>query len=141
MKSNMKPVVAAVAFVSLMALAMPTAAQAAKCSNATLSGTYEATLSGTVNGLPFAALDLVTADGNGNITATGTIVYDGTVIPSTFTATYTVNSDCSGSFSSDTGTTENFLIKENGSEVQIIVTGTPLGPATVTGLAKNAASK
>ena len=96
------------------------------CSNATLRGDYGATLTGTVNNLPFAALNLVN----------GTIVYNGTVIPSSFTATYTVNPDCSGSFSSSSGTTENIVINRDGSEVQIIVTGLALGPATVTGLAK-----
>ena len=106
------------------------------CSNATLRGDYGATLTGTVNNLPFAALNLVNGDGNGNITGEGTIVYNGTVIPSSFTATYTVNPDCSGSFSSSSGTTENIVINRDGSEVQIIVTGLALGPATVTGLAK-----
>jgi hypothetical protein len=89
-----------------------------------------------VNNLPFAALNLVNGDGNGNITGEGTIVYNGTVIPSSFTATYSINPDCSGSFSSSSGTTENIVISRDGGEVQIIVTGLALGPATVTGLAK-----
>lgn len=143
MKPSINSAMATTVLAGMVVLAMASSAQASNqpCSNATLSGDYGATLTGTVNSLPFAALDLVTADGNGNITGTGTIVSNGTVIPTSFTATYTVNSDCSGSFSSSTGTTENIVIKRDGSEVEIIVTGTPLGPATVTGLAKNLASK
>ena len=120
----------------LAALAPGAQADPKGCSNATLKGTYESLLSGIVNGVPFSALDLVMADGNGNITASGTIVDNGTVIPTTFTATYTVNSDCTGTFSSSSGTTENVELLLDGSEVRIIVTGTALGPATVTGLAK-----
>jgi hypothetical protein len=109
------------------------------CSNATLKGHYSALLTGSVNGLPFAALDLVISDGNGNISGTGTVVVNGSPMPTSFTATYTVNSNCSGSFVSDTGTTEDITVSLDGSEVQIILTSTPLGAATVTGAAKNLA--
>jgi hypothetical protein len=105
------------------------------CSNRTLKGDYGSSLNGTVNGLPFAAVNLVSADGDGNITGNGTIVLDGAVIPSSFTATYVVNADCSGSFESDSGTMENIVISRDGRLVQIIVTGLALGPATVSGTA------
>lgn len=43
-------------------------AQAKKaCSNATLSGDYAVVITGDIAGLPFGALDLATADGNGNL--------------------------------------------------------------------------
>ncbi|HUI43126.1 MAG TPA: hypothetical protein VL523_14280 [Terriglobia bacterium] len=139
MRSNVKSAIATPFLASLIMLAMTSTARAGDkgCSNRTLSGSYGATLTGTVNGEPFAALDSVTSDGHGNITGTGTISLDGTIIPSTFTATYTVNSDCTGSFSSSSGTTENLVITQDGSEVQFIVTATALGPATVTGSAKS----
>jgi hypothetical protein len=38
---------------------------------------------------------------------------------------------------SDTGTTENITVSLDGNEVQIMLTATPLGAATVTGVAKN----
>jgi hypothetical protein len=143
MKLNIKTAMATMVLAGAMVLNLVSnaSAQAHKsCSNATLRGAYGATLTGTVNNLPFAALNLVNGDGNGNITGEGTIVYNGTVIPSSFTATYTINSDCSGSFSSSSGTTENIVISRDGGEVQIIVTGLALGPATVTGLAKKLTS-
>jgi hypothetical protein len=128
-----------VASVSLLLSVMSTASTndlaIRACSNRTLRGDYGSSLSGTVNGLPFAAVNLVSADGNGNITGSGTIVLDGAVIPSTFTATYVVNADCSGSFQSDSGTTENIVISRDGRLVQLIVTGLALGPATVSGTA------
>ena len=50
--------------------------------NRILKGDYGSSLNGTVNGLPFAAVNLVSADGDGHITGSGTIVLDGAVIPS-----------------------------------------------------------
>ena len=144
MKPNIKTTIATTILAGTIVLNMVSNAQAwqppKSCSNSTLRGDYGATLTGTVNNLPFAALNLVNGDGNGNITGEGTIVYDVTVIPSSFTATYTINPDCYGSFSYSTGTTENIVISREGSEVQIIVTGLALGPATVTGLAKKLTS-
>ena len=125
MKPSMKTAIATTMLTGAIVLNMVSNvhAQPAKaCSNATLRGDYGATLTGTVNNLPFAALNLVNGDGNGNITGEGTIVYNGAVIPSSFTATYTINPDCSGSFSSSSGTTENIVVSRDGSEVQIIVT-------------------
>jgi hypothetical protein len=143
MKLNIKTAMATMVLAGTMVLNLASNANAQppkSCSNATLRGAYGATLTGTVNNLPFAAVNLVNGDGNGNITGEGTIVYNGSVIPSSFTATYTINPDCSGSFSSSSGTTENIVISRDGGEVQIIVTGLALGPATVTGLAKQLTS-
>jgi len=139
MKTKRNATFAATLFVGIFSLAMVPGAYAnsRSCSDATLKGHYSALLNGSVNGAPFAALDIVISDGNGNITGTGTVVVNGTPMPTSFTATYTVNPDCSGSFVSDTGTTEDITVSRDGSEVQIILTGTPLGPATVTGVAKN----
>ena len=119
-------------------LGLATAAQAradgAHCSNATLKGTYSAAITGTLGGAPFAELDLVTSTGNGTFSGTGTISENGVIstdVP--VSATYTVNSDCSGSAVLSNGVTQNFNIKADGSEVDIIAT---TSGATVTAVAK-----
>jgi hypothetical protein len=123
-----------VTVLAVLCVVMPAAAQnGPKCSNATLKGSYSATITGTLGGVPFAELDLVRSTGNGTFTGTGTASMDGTISTVSFTATYTVNSDCSGSASLSTGVTQNFNIKSDGSEVMLIAT-TP--GATVTGDAK-----
>jgi hypothetical protein len=106
------------------------------CSLKTLNGAYASNQAGTLNGLPVALVNRVVSDGNGNITGSGTRVANGivTVIPS-FTATYTINSDCTGTFTTSTGVQQNLVITQNGKEVQFIVTVSPAGPATISGRA------
>ena len=139
----MKPIIksaiatTALACMSILAMAANAHAGAKTCSNHTLSGSYGSTLTGTVNNLPFAAVNLVSSDGDGNTNGSGTIVYNGTVIPSAFTATYTINSDCSGSFVSSAGISESIVISRDGSLVHIIVAGLALGPAAVSGSAQS----
>jgi len=150
MKSRIKSVGAVVALTGMMVLAMATGAKADDapyCSNATLKGQYADTETGTatVSGVPvpFAALEITTADGKGNISGTRTLVVDGTVSTETVSATYSISSDCSGTFSYASGVTKSIAVQQDGSLVQIIVT-TPaasLSPATITGLARNLASR
>jgi hypothetical protein len=123
--------VTALAVLSLVTPAV--ARDGRKCSNATLNGSYSATIIGTLGGQPFAELDLVTSTGIGAFTGNGTLSMNGVISPVSFTATYTVNSDCSGSASLSTGVTQNFNIKSDGSEVMLVAT-TP--GATATGDAK-----
>jgi len=149
MKSRIKSVGAVVALTGMMVLAMASGAKAdgaPYCSDATLKGQYAATITGTVTVsgvlVPFARLAIFTADGKGNISGTGTDVVDGSVstdLP--LTATYTINSDCSGTITTASGVTNNLAIKQDGSEVQMIFTSVAadLSPATITGLAKNVA--
>jgi len=104
------------------------------CSNATLSGTYSATITGTLGGAPFAELDLVTSTGDGTFSGTGTVSENGTIsadVP--VSATYTINSNCSGSAVLSSGVTQNFNISADGSEVDIIAT---TSGATITAVAK-----
>lgn len=78
-------------------------AQAA-CSNATLSGTYGALVSGYIlsgsDGAPLAvplprvAINLLTADGDGTITRAGTQNTGGTVSQNPGMGSYSVNADC-----------------------------------------------
>jgi hypothetical protein len=138
MKRTMNSAMALTAAGMLVMLMAPGAQAAPSCSNRTLKGAYGATITGTIAGLPFAELDLVTADGKGNFSGTGTVSYDGSISTVTFTATYSVNSNCSGSASLSTGVTQNLVIKADGSEVQFIGTNSP--EAQVTGDAKQLAS-
>jgi hypothetical protein len=89
---------------------------AAHCSNASLNGTYaysgqgfgEVTADISSAGFaPFAQTGLAVLDGKGHITS-GTLTYSTTTanggnFRGTFTGTYTVNDDCSGTATTDLG--------------------------------------
>jgi hypothetical protein len=134
----MKRIINVKAAISLLGasliLAAPALAKSNACSVATLQGSYGATITGTVAGLPFAELDLVTSDGHGNVSGNGTLSYNGAITPVTFTFTYTFNADCSGSAVFSNGVTQNLIITTDGSDVQFIGTNNP--SAQVTGHAK-----
>jgi hypothetical protein len=103
------------------------------CNLETLQGAYGSRQDGTLNGLPFDQVNRISSDGAGNITGAGTVVLNGNVIPVTFAATYTVDPDCRGVFSSSTGIVQHFVIKEDGSEVKFIMIAHPAGPANISG--------
>ena len=96
----------AIATVAALALVIaPTAkAQVNKgCDNATLQGTFAYTITGSyvapaTPGL-YAEVGSQTFDGSGTTVATGMSNSNGTAAASTRTGTYTVNSDCTGTFS------------------------------------------
>ncbi|HEV3277243.1 MAG TPA: hypothetical protein VG860_10545 [Terriglobia bacterium] len=138
MKRVTNSIIAASALAILVLAAAPGAKAASACSNHTLVGSYGATITGSIAGLPFAELDLVSAAGNGTFTGTGTVSYNGSVSTVTFTATYTINANCTGSASLSTGVTQNLVIKADGSEVMFI--GTNSSEAQVTGDAKRLGS-
>ena len=122
---------------ALTALALSPAAWAEpqQCSPATLDGAYMSNQSGILNGLPIAQVNRIVADGMGGATGSGTVVVNGvaTVIP-LITATYTVNVDCTGTLSSvPAGLSQNFVIKNDGSQIFFIVTAHPAGAATMSG--------
>ncbi len=119
----------------LPALATTARADNGGCSNATLKGSYAAVLTGFSSGFAFAALDLAVADGYGNITGTGTVNVNGTVNSVPFTATYTVNADCSGTATFSNGSTQSLVVKRDGSEAYIIRTGPAATGTVVTGTA------
>lgn len=125
MKCAIRPKIEVSILATVLALAaVPTAkAKEKSCSNSTLSGTYGALIRGTASGLPFAALDVVTVDGNGNFSGTGTIAYNGVISQNvSISATYSINSDCSGSVSFSSGATQSVVITRDGDEVQFIRT-------------------
>lgn len=122
---------------SLM-LAAPAMANPKKCSLATFQGSYGATITGTAGGLPFAELDLVSADGKGNVSGSGTESYNGVITPVTFTFTYTLAADCEGSAVFSNGVTQTFIITTDGSDIQFIATNNPA--AQIVGHAKQLAN-
>ena len=131
---------------ALAALALSAPAWAdppGQCSVSTLNGAYMSEQSGTLNGLPLVQVNRIVADGQGGFTGSGTVVVDGvvTIIP-LITATYTVNSDCTGTLTSvPAGLSQNFVVKDDGSQVFFIVTAHPAGVATISGEAVRLSKK
>ena len=104
-----------------------------QCGPGTLKGTYMSEQRGDLNGLPVTQVNRIVSDGMGGITGNGTIVVNGvvTVIP-LITATYTIDADCNGTLTSvPAGLSQNFVIREDGSQVFFIVTANPAGAATI----------
>ena len=92
------------AAVTALALAISPAAKASDkgCTNATLRGSYAQTGSGVITAPPdqagpFANVGTLVFDGNGGLTGT-LVVSSGTSSQATETGTYTVNSDCTGTY-------------------------------------------
>jgi hypothetical protein len=130
---------------ALAALALSPAAWANppdQCSQATLNGAYMSSQSGTLNGLPLVQVNRIVADGQGGFTGSGTVVVNGVVSTVAITATYTVNSDCTGTLTSvPAGLSQNFVVKDDGSQVFFIVTAHPAGAATISGEAVRLSKK
>jgi len=99
------------------------ASGSSECSNGTLQGTYGFTRQGFNPAAGHVgAIGQITFDGDGNFTGLQTNVTEATgVIRSTFTGTYEVNSDCTGSGVSGT-TTLDLVIVNGGDEVFAIGT-------------------
>jgi len=108
----------------LAALALLTTAAYAKdsCNLATLKGNYAMTFSGFVvvnnTSQPFYGEGLLTFDGAGNVA--GPINYSLNGVPTNgpYTATYTVNPDCTGvANGTNGGDSVAFVILDDGSEI------------------------
>jgi hypothetical protein len=102
-----------------------------ECSNATLHGSFGYTITGFSFSAPpplagaFAQVGRQTFDGNGNTAATATTSLNGNVLPVTLEGTYTVNPDCTGSFTITIfpiGLTQHidFVIDDDGREFRAI---------------------
>jgi hypothetical protein len=101
------------------------------CSAATLNGTYALTFSGfTTRGPVPAAINnftpvvgggLVTFDGDGNLSASETVSVGGLVNPVNTAGTYTVNSDCTGTFTNPHAHL-NLVLLRKGREIQAVNT-------------------
>ena len=122
-----------------LALAMAPVAKAASdkgCSVASLKGSFADKDTGFVipapnaAPLPFAGVNVITFDGNGNMIATGFGSVGGSGGAQTENGTYTVNPDCTGTYTVtiNAGTPgailahAYFVIDDSLSELQIIVT-------------------
>ena len=122
------------AAVTALALALSSTAKADNkgCSNATLRGSYAQTGTGVITAPPdqagpFANVGTLIFDGNGGLTGTLVVSSNGSSSPATETGTYTVNSDCTGTYTvqiAPFGITSQafFAIDTNGDELEIIVT-------------------
>src|SRR5262249_51485695 len=76
---------------------------------------------------PFALVGAQTLDGNGAFTAGGTVSQNGNILPVTLAGAYTVNPDCTGTFTaqiSPVGITTHlvFVIDDKRTEFQAIQT-------------------
>lgn len=101
------------------------------CSNATLNGTYARRDTGFVTAPPaiagpLAGVSSVVFDGNGGVTSAGMSSLNGNVSSGTSKGTYTVNSDCTGTSTTESNTgrtsTSFFVIANNGNEIHMVVT-------------------
>jgi hypothetical protein len=122
------------AAVTALALGMSLAAKADNkgCSNATLRGSYAQTGTGAITAPPdqagpFANVGTLIFDGNGGLTGALVVSSNGSSSQATETGTYTVNSDCTGTYTvqiAPFGITSQvfFAIDTNGDELEIIVT-------------------
>lgn len=106
-------------------------ADAPVCDASSFTGAYGYKLSGVVYdsyGYMYflSSVGRIVSDGAGGITGTNTYSFDGTVVRQTFTGTYTVNEDCTGSLTMETsgsGTSNfDFVLVNNNQEATIVQT-------------------
>jgi len=124
-----------------------------RCDNRLIRGTFGFTLEGQKLGGPGpvgpqVGVAMTTFDGNGNLNQIDTVTIGGVVVadfshPPT-TGTYTVNSDCTGTFSLNfqdgrPPVTVSMVIVDHGQEIDAVVVPNP--PATTTVIATRSIGK
>ena len=129
-----------VLFALTMSMAVPAHA-GARCSLALSAGHFAFTDNGTVIGVgPRTAVGVFTLDGAGNlVNGVATSSLNGSVAPETFSGTYTVNADCTGTgaatiYSSGTeilALTFNLSFDNNMKEMRAVFTSATLPDGTV----------
>jgi uncharacterized membrane protein len=101
MKRNSFSAALTTALFALALVAVAPAMQADEhhgCSFHGVSATYGYSASGIRNGIgPAASVGTVTLDKDGNAVGAQTASFNGVILTETFTGTYTVNDDCTGS--------------------------------------------
>ncbi|MGA3093380.1 MAG: hypothetical protein ABSD75_32710 [Terriglobales bacterium] len=114
------------ASVFLLATIVAARPASAACSNAPFTGVFgyfHGRLAGP--GVPHGVVGQITSDGKGNLTGLFTDSSNGTLSTGTFTGTYSISSNCTGSltFSSEVLTPTNFnIVLDNGKKgFQIIL--------------------
>lgn len=123
---------------SVLAFAVvPASAQDQACSAASLNGAFGYSLKGTVYDSQYytyliGAVGRIVADGNGAVTGTMSLNFDGTAARTQFTGTYTIDADCTGTMAISTtlvgsnGTTHfDFVILDDGKTVELVQTDSP----------------
>jgi hypothetical protein len=113
---------------ALKLVAAPKVQAESVCTSASFRGAFGYTFTGVtgVDALAFAAVGKWIADGQGNFSGVETASSGGEILQRTYTGTYRVNSDCTGSaISNDNfGKTVkcDFVIVSGGTEIQVIET-------------------
>jgi len=103
------------------------------CTLGSLEGLYGFISTGTLIGVrlvangpivnvPIANVGVITFDGEGNLSQHLTNSRNGVIMPVDVTGTYTVNPNCTGSWTISNGNTADFVIVAGGSEVMFIRT-------------------
>ena len=123
---------------AVLALGMAPAAKAQNrgCSNGIMKGTFAFTATGSVTSPPtrvgpFAEIGTQTFDGTGGTTGSATFSSNGNIFQVTWTGTYTVNPDCTGTYTlliSPFGSTvsSSFVVSDNANEFLAVETETGL---------------
>ena len=117
--------------IALIALS-PLTSNASECSNSTIQGAYAFTIHGQVflpNGaaLLIDGLAKTTFDGEGNVTELDAVSANGNVAPGwvSNTGTYSVNSDCTGTFTVSNGDQPpidtQFIVAQSGNTIHAMV--------------------
>ncbi len=132
MKLEIKQLMFTLSVASLVGMASNAHAQ--QCGLGTLFGTYSTVTTG-LNPTPTAAVDVMTFDGQGNLSITGTTSQNGVISRRVGLAgSYSVNADCTGSWLAVNGAAFDLVIIGQGSEVVFIGTN---GNTIVTGQMKH----
>jgi hypothetical protein len=122
----------AVGAIATLTLLAPAANAAGRtCSNAILKGTFADKDTGFITAPPafagtFAGVNLETFDGHGGVSGSGISSLNGNITQATFTGTYNVNADCTGTYTvqNSLGLTIHafFVIADGGNELHIVIT-------------------
>ena len=113
---------------ALRLISIPKVQAQDSCTIASFQGAFGYTFTGLTgfNALPFAAVGRLVADGQGNLAGAETDSSNGNIFQRTYTGTYKVNADCTGSETTidNFGKTVkcNFVIVVGGQEIQAIET-------------------
>src|SRR5215467_6495373 len=115
---------------ALRLISIPSVQAQDSCTIATFQGAFGYTFTGLTgfNALPFAAVGRLLADGQGNLSGVETDSSNGEIFQRSYTGTYQVNADCTGSEVTidNFGKTVkcNFVIVTGGREIRVIETDT-----------------
>jgi hypothetical protein len=119
--------VVAASGISALRFARPAKARAQDgCSASTVQGTFGYAFEGVAGGAPVAGIGHVTNDGSGNASGADSLSINGVPVQRTYTGTYTVKSDCTGTatFLDSLGNTfhESGVVMNGGNQIATIVT-------------------